>query len=204
MGFLYHFVSLNDEQSKRRRELLDNYGQFAQLSVLLLPLIYQVSLGLRLVAGRLRRKSDYRPVKEHQSPVTSQRKGRGETASGLSWRRIRWMLDGEVVAGWGKRMEWIIAGLWMGWLLLLVVRDTGDGKSIPSENPSHSPTREPRIAEVCVEDVSYVRLPLRSSCKNQLVLMAVSVAVLYIISICTPTKLTTYHQITSMSPDASA
>ena len=126
MGFPYHFVSLTDEQTSHRRQLLDGYGQFAQLSVLLLPLVYQLCLGMRLLITRLWPFNPSQAVKEHQSPVISRFK---QPATGYSTNvltRIRWFLDEEVAEGWNTRQEWLITGLWAIWLLVLVFRDTGD------------------------------------------------------------------------------
>lgn len=125
MGFPYHFVTLNDEQNLRRRQLLDGYGQFAQLSVLLLPLIYQLCLGLRLLISRVG-SSNSQSVKEHQSPVVSGFKKPVRGCSTKLLGRIRWFFDDELLEGWDTRQEWLIAGLWAMWLLVLVFRDTGD------------------------------------------------------------------------------
>ena len=46
--------------------------------------------------------------------------------SGLG-ARLSWALDDEVVEGWGTGMEWLVGGVWMMWLGLLAVKDTGDG-----------------------------------------------------------------------------
>lgn len=129
MGLPYHFVSLDEEQQVRRRQLLDSYGHFAQLSILLLPLIYQLGLGVRLLIGRLQRRNTYQPVKEHQSPVASGFKQPAIGGTGNVWAKLRWALDEPVAEGWGTRKEWFAVGLWGAWLLLLVVKDTGDGES---------------------------------------------------------------------------
>ncbi|KAL9637278.1 MAG: hypothetical protein Q9164_002291 [Protoblastenia rupestris] len=126
MGFLYHFVSLTEDQNQRRRSLLDNYGQFAQLSVLLLPLIYQLSSGIRLIFQRLQRRAGYQLVKEHQSPVANRFKVNAVARSSWSWSRISWLLDEEIAPGWETRKECLIAFLWAAWLLLLATKDTGD------------------------------------------------------------------------------
>ena len=125
MAFPYHFVNLNDEQNLRRRQLLDGYGQFAQLSFLLLPLIYQLCLGMCLLISRIWSASP-QAGKEHQSPVVSsfQHPTRGYVRNLLA--RVRWFLDGELLEGWNTRQEWLIAGLWTTWLLVLVFRNTGD------------------------------------------------------------------------------
>ena len=126
MAFPYHFVSLTEDQNERRRYLLDSYGQFAQLSVLLLPLIYQLSLGVSLLLKRLGRSSGYQSLKEHQSPVVNRTQGKRSIPISWSWRRVSWYLDDEIAPRWETRKEWLMAGLWAAWLLLLVVKDTGD------------------------------------------------------------------------------
>lgn len=126
MGFAYHFVALNGEQELRRRHSLDRYGQFAQLSILLFPLIYQMSLTFPLLVKRLSGQRRYQPVKQHQSPIVSRFEPQATLPTNL-WARVRWTLDDEFVEGWGTRQEWLIATLWTGWLLVLAVKDTGDG-----------------------------------------------------------------------------
>lgn len=127
MSLPYRFVSLNDEQNQRRRQLLDGYGHFAQLSILLVPLIYQLGLGVHLLFGRLYRLRDYKPVKDHQSPVVSRFKQPSAANSRLSLRRLCWALDEEVASGWGTRKEWLIAIWWGAWLFVLAVKETGNG-----------------------------------------------------------------------------
>ncbi len=128
MGFPYYFVALDGEQESRRRELLDRYAQSAQLSILLLPLIYQLSYGLWLLVGRSKSQREFQPGKQYQSPIVSNRISPAKTLPSSSWHRVRWALNEEFVEGWGTRQEWLIATLWTGWLLVLTVKDTGDGK----------------------------------------------------------------------------
>ncbi len=128
MGYPYHFVSLSPEQETRRRQLLNSYGQFAQLSILLVPLMYQLGLGLRLLISRLWRGSRYGLVKGHQSPVVAgSKQSNGERSRG--WARLRWALDEELIEGWGTRGQWLAAVVWASWLVVLAVKDTGDGES---------------------------------------------------------------------------
>ena len=128
MMYPYRFFIPSDEQNAQRRHLLDTYGQFAQLSILLLPLLYYLSHGIQFLATTIRIPTGYQPVKEHQSPVISRFEQPPTIGSpGSLWARLKWALDDEVVEGWGTRKEWLITGGWGLWLLLLVVRDTGDG-----------------------------------------------------------------------------
>lgn len=129
MGYPYHFVSLDDEQNARRRRMLDSHSQFAQVSILLVPLFYHLFYGLRLLATR-RKRTGYQPVKEHQSPVVS-RFANPDSALKSSinvWARLRWALDEEIIEGWGTRQQWLFTGVWAVWLLVLAMKDTGDGK----------------------------------------------------------------------------
>ena len=128
MGLGYHFVSLNQAQTERRRQLLDNYGQFAQISALVIPLLaFQASFAVRFLVRKLRSSGK---VKEHQSPRVSDFPKPVAVSSSSYWSRLRWTLDEQIVQGWGTRLEWVIGAVWTTWLLLLVVKDTGDGASI--------------------------------------------------------------------------
>lgn len=133
--FTYHFVSPNQEQLQRRRELLDGYGQFAQLSALV-PLF---AIFLLRVFLFLEEKYTFAELgksrKEHASPVVSRfaetvaathKRGWSEVV----WARVQWWLDDEVVSGWGTWREWVVGGSWAVWLMVLAMRDTGDGTSI--------------------------------------------------------------------------
>ena len=122
----YHFIDLDKEQLQRRRFLLDNYGQLAQASILLLPLIYQLSVGLRLLVTRFNRQIRYRPVKQHQSPVATRFRQNQSVGKVWSWQRLQWWLQDEIAPGWETRKEWLIAGSWTAWLLILIIKDTKD------------------------------------------------------------------------------
>ena len=124
MGFPYRFVNLDHEQDLKRRQLLDRYGQLAQLSILLLPLIYYLSNGLRLLISRIWLFKPPQAGKEHQSPVVSSFRKPPTSLSTRLLARTRWFLDEDILPGWNTRQVWLIASLWMMWLLLLVFRDT--------------------------------------------------------------------------------
>ena len=130
MGFLYSFVKLDAQQSSRRRQLLDRYGQIAQLSALVPLLVISVSYLSRFIIRRYARFLLGSSNKEHQSPRVSTFRRSTAGSWKLRWRRFCWALDDELMDGWdgwGTRREWAIACLWALWLLLLVVKDTGDG-----------------------------------------------------------------------------
>ena len=125
MQYQYSFVNLDDEQTARRRHLLDWYGQLAQLSILLLPLVYYLSRGIRLIATRIGAPKSDRFRKDRQSPVVSRF---DEGSRGSLWGRVRWTLDDEILQGWGTSKECGIAVLWAIWMLMLAVRETGNGE----------------------------------------------------------------------------
>ena len=127
MGYPYHFVNLDEDQNVRRRHLLDSYGQFAQVSVLFIPLLYYLSYGFRLLLRKLYKSNGYQSIKEYQSPVVSRFRQLPRKPPSTLWTRIRWSLDDEIVEGWGTKQELLIAGAWVMWLFVLTVRDTGDG-----------------------------------------------------------------------------
>lgn len=127
MHYPYHFVALNDDQTARRRHLLDGYAQFAQLSILLVPLIFYLSRGIQLLLSKLSRQHGLQGAKEHGSPVVAKFNRPAASSSRNVLARLRWALEDEVVEGWGTRQEWLVAGMWAMWLLLLAVKDTGDG-----------------------------------------------------------------------------
>ncbi|KAL9610686.1 MAG: hypothetical protein Q9167_004634 [Letrouitia subvulpina] len=132
--FTYHFVSLDQEQLLRRRELLDGYGQFAQLSALV-PLFTIILLRFFIFLEEKYSFSDLRKSrKEHASPVVTRfaetaAAARKQGWSEVVWGRVQWWLDDEVVSGWGTWREWVVGGSWAVWLMVLAMRDTGDGMS---------------------------------------------------------------------------
>ena len=117
MDLPYHFVTLDDAQNARRRQLLDRYGQLAQLSMLAPLVAFQLSFGIRYLFSKLRRDG------ETQSKTRNQRPG----LLTIQWRRFQWSLDDQIVEGWGTKRVWLCATLWAVWLVVLVVKDTGDG-----------------------------------------------------------------------------
>ena len=127
MGLLWHFATLDAAQSDRRRELLDSYGQVAQLSALIPLLAFPTTFLIRFATQKVKR---FRgpAEKEHQSPQVSRFPKTFKYSSNAWWGRLQWELDEEVFEGWGTRKLWLVGGLWTLWLLVLAIKDTGDGK----------------------------------------------------------------------------
>ena len=120
-------MDLSDEQKDRRRQLLDGHALFAQLSMLIPLLIIQLSfVSKNLVAG-LETSRIAKVKKERGSPLPWNPQSRKIASILAIPRTVAWWLDGPIVMGWGSKREWIIAGLWASWLLILALRDTGDG-----------------------------------------------------------------------------
>ena len=162
MAFPYHFPSNSPAQSSRRRQLLDAYGQFAQVCAIILPLflfllfstVRFLSKNIRLRRGNgytaLRASRPHQPRKKlRQSPrvatfsdqeaadnAAAEVRGRNrkETRPSASmaqwWALFRWALDEPVAPGWGTWREWSVTALWTAWLLVLTVKNTGDGAFI--------------------------------------------------------------------------
>jgi hypothetical protein len=127
MAWPYHLINLGDEQRLHRRELLDQYGLYAQLSALIPILGYQLyRLGVWVYTEKLKSKISW---SEAPSPVPLKRQS--HKTSGIvvqSWRSVLWWLEDEVAPGWGLIGHWIAASCWISWLLFLCIHKTGDGK----------------------------------------------------------------------------
>ena len=122
----YHFIDLGDEQKLQRRELMDRYGLYAQLSALIPILGYQIyRLGVWIYTERLDSKVSF-----SEDPSSVPLKRQGDKTSGViqRWRSVLWWLEDEVAPGWGSIIHWIAAGCWTSWLLFLCIHKTGDGK----------------------------------------------------------------------------
>ena len=130
MAFFYSFVSLDAQQLERRRQLLDRYGQIAQLSALVPLIVIYISFFLRSFLNTYSIPVFGVGQKAHQSPRVSTFKASTVGSWKVKWRRLNWALDDEVLRGWdgwGTRREWAIAGVWALWLLVLVFKDTTNG-----------------------------------------------------------------------------
>jgi hypothetical protein len=126
MAWPYHLIELGDEQRLQRRELLDRYGLYAQLSALIPILGYQLyRLGAWVYTERLKSKITCSEV-----PASLSLKRQSHKTSGVvqTWRSMLWWLEDEVAPGWGLIGNWIAAGCWVSWLFFLCIHKTGDGK----------------------------------------------------------------------------
>lgn len=134
MGWPYHFTTLEHEEKILRRDLLNRYGTYAQLSAVIPVLVYQLYLlGLWAYSKTRRSRIDYTKVPGSKSSKLFTQSGSDSIAN--QWRSLQWWLDGEIHVGWGERKHWIAAIAWTAWLLLLSVHKTGDGMYILSTSP---------------------------------------------------------------------
>ena len=133
----YHFQDLTSEQKTQRRDLLDWYGLFAQISVLV-PL-----LALQLYFFVIWMKKRWENANELETPSSPYAKAREENISRntLSFRRrvgsaisrfVWWSGDSVDVRGYhlGAKGDVFIAACWATWLLFLCFPQTGEGKSV--------------------------------------------------------------------------
>lgn len=127
MSWPYKIIlEFTEEEKHSRRVLLDRYGVYAQLSTLIPILCFQLYRLVLWVLGA-RRRSKIRYSELPSSPV-SKRGRNSKTGSVVKWWRVfKWWLGGEVAEGWGIRGHWIAGVAWVSWLLVLCVRETGDG-----------------------------------------------------------------------------
>ena len=126
MAWSYYILDLSSQEKHLRRELLDRYGVYAQLSAIVPILAFQLyRLCIWVYSARQRSKTAYSAV-----PTSPGVKHARRTTSGAlmrKWRRTVWWLGGEIGNGWGLRGHWIAAGLWVSWLLFLCAHQTGHG-----------------------------------------------------------------------------
>ncbi|KAF2875434.1 ferric reductase like transmembrane component-domain-containing protein [Massariosphaeria phaeospora] len=122
-AFGYAFVTLDDDQKLRRRELLEWYPFVAQLSVLAVLALFQLGF---LLSWLGRRGLEHEPPK---SPSLDKR-GHGKKTwlrkSRQNVHRILWWMKKPVVSNWGTRGEWVGGVIWTVWLLYLSIAQTGN------------------------------------------------------------------------------
>lgn len=136
MGWPWKFVDLSEAEIKWRRQTLDRYSGYAQISAfgpVFLVLVYR--LALWAIKTFDAKRAAYSAV-----PGSPSRKKRRQSSLGAWEARYRlchwWAGDDVVIFGqqWGRRDEWIFGLVWGAWMAALSVLETGDGESSrPSE-----------------------------------------------------------------------
>lgn len=144
MGWPYQFLDLTSDEKAQRRELLDQYAFFAQVSVLV-PLLACATarLCVWLVARTGFLDVEYSALSQlpESGGASGQPKlgrNRRRTIS-QRWRQAQWWLDEELASGWGLRGRWIVAIVWTLWLLGLCALETENGKQLAKGD--HKPFR---------------------------------------------------------------
>jgi hypothetical protein len=107
-----------------RRQVLDRYGAYGQVSVLLAVLVYLVChLDIRVPSQSTKIGKGYAALpRKHVASSTSLRQ---------LWRAFSWWLGGEARPGWGSRGHLIAGTAWLLWLLFLCIHHTTDGMYPP-------------------------------------------------------------------------
>lgn len=125
MGWPYSFATHTDEYKEHRREVLDKFGLYAQLSALIPIVLFQSYRLLQWLRISARSRADYQPLPT-SSTVISQ-----VSVAPRKWhqraRLLVWYMSTNVRPHWGCRGHWIVGILWFGWLIFLCVFQTGDG-----------------------------------------------------------------------------
>lgn len=138
MGWPYQFISLSAEERHARREVLDRYATYAQLSALLPVAVYLV---FRLASWAKTTLAANRDGSYAAVPNSPGLKVQRQTVWG-AWstrlRKLRWWLGDDVYLfgrRYGQRDQLLFGSLWAAWLLVLCVVDTGNGNLAPIRNP---------------------------------------------------------------------
>ena len=129
MAWLWHFVTPNQEELAVRRQLLDRHGLYAQLSAIVPVLAYLLyRLSVWVFSEKQRVGQGYEALPSRTGSPS--RKGNKLSSIGVlksQWRLFSWWMEGEIYPKWGLRVHWIAGISWASWLLLLSIRQTGDG-----------------------------------------------------------------------------
>ncbi|KAL1836012.1 hypothetical protein VTJ49DRAFT_5694 [Mycothermus thermophilus] len=123
----YHFVDLTKAEKQLRRETIQRYALYAQLSALVPIAILLLHRFVKRAASSGRSKGDYAAVPS--SPVLKQRRHSGLGSFASRTRSLRWWLGEDVVlfgTVLGQRDQWLVGFAWAAWLLVLSVLETGE------------------------------------------------------------------------------
>jgi hypothetical protein len=130
MAWPYSFEPLPKALRHGRRLILDRYGTYAQMLVLV-PVA--IALVVRLVDWASRsaksRHHAYDSIPDSPSLKTRRRSLSGTWATRL--RKVRWWLGEDVFfmgSHWGQRDQWVFGSIWFSLLLCLCFPETGRGE----------------------------------------------------------------------------
>ncbi|KAK4143031.1 ferric reductase NAD binding domain-containing protein [Dichotomopilus funicola] len=135
MGWLtYQFLDLSPTEKQDRRQTLDRYALYAQLSALVpltAVLLYRLRKAISHASwlGLNAKKAGRQYEAVPGSPVLKERRLSSAGVWAARSRRLRWWLGEDVVlAGLvlGQRDQWIVGLLWTTWLLFISALETGE------------------------------------------------------------------------------
>lgn len=141
MGWPYQFINLSEADKYIRRQALDRYAIYAQVSAL-----FPVALFLLYrIARRTYRVATGQDGAYAAIPNSPSLKSQRQTAAAI-WaataRKVLWWLGEDIYLWgqvWGQRDQWLAGILWACWLLILCVHGTGDGEFNLYPHPSVVP-----------------------------------------------------------------
>lgn len=131
---IWKFVDVNDAEKELRRQTLNRYAGYAQLSAfgpVFLVLVYRLARWVIKTIDAQRPAYDSVP----HSPRRKERRRSGLGALEARYRLVQWWLGDDVVflgQSWGRRDELVFGLVWGAWMAILCVLETGDGVSSPS------------------------------------------------------------------------
>jgi hypothetical protein len=135
MGWPYRFVDLTDDEKHHRRYLLDWYGTFAQVSVLLPLLVIQAYFLTARFGKRWHDQSDREVPSSPRLKYSKLRRKLNVRSVKAAFRRLNWW-SGESLDVLGVHLgtngEVLAAIAWTVWSLLLCFLQTGDGMDVLS------------------------------------------------------------------------
>lgn len=132
MSWPWQFVNTDEAERLARRQTLDRYAGYAQISAfgpIFLVLVY------RLAFWAIKTFESKRPVYAAvpESPARKIRRQSGLGAWEARYRLLQWWLGGDVVLfgqSWGRRDEWVFGLAWGWWMSVLSVLETGNGELV--------------------------------------------------------------------------
>ncbi|KAK0625273.1 ferric reductase NAD binding domain-containing protein [Bombardia bombarda] len=130
MAWPYQFLDLSEADKHVRRQLLDRYAIYAQLSVLV-PVALVLILRVASWAAASRKPTSYSAVPSSPSIKARRESKTKQHSSSAGWasraRKVQWWLGEDVVLFdtiAGQRDQWVFGFSYLFWMLLLCVLDT--------------------------------------------------------------------------------
>jgi hypothetical protein len=127
--FGYAFTDLTEAQKHKRRDLLDLHATIAQASIGVVLALIQAVILVSWLSQRLGKgDEESRPSSPYAKHELETQRHSVKSTVRKGWRRLRWWMGEPLMEGWGTKGEWVIGSTWIFWLLILCVKETGDGE----------------------------------------------------------------------------